>query len=191
MAAVMATILGSFFAKSVIVRPKMSEHVGVVAGFGGTVVDLIGSESVELAGIVDGGLIAPALLGDDVEDDGFVERLEMLEGSNKKRQVVAVDGAVVAQSEFLEEHVRERAGSWHPPPFWREVAGCLAGDAFDEVRGLGTHGCEGVMRLEIVEVSRDGTDVLVDGPLVVIQHDDELASRLRDVVERFEVWGRK
>ena len=42
------------------------------------------------------------------------------------------------------------------------------------------------MRLEVVEVAGDGSDVLVDGPLVVVEDDDEFAGGFGDVVECFE-----
>ena len=39
---------------------------------------------------------------------------------------------------------------------------------------------------DAVEVARDGADVAVDGPLVVVEDDDQALGLLGDVVERFE-----
>ena len=90
---------------------------------------------MELAGIVEGGLVAAALLGDDVEDDRLVLRLQELEGLDEQRQVVAVDRAVVAEAELLEAGRSGRAGSWRwSSTLWASVAGGLAGDLLDELR---------------------------------------------------------
>ena len=60
-----------------------AEDVGAGRGggdVGGSVFDLVGTEAVELARIIKGRLIPAALFGDDVENDGFVERFQVLEG---------------------------------------------------------------------------------------------------------------
>ena len=39
---------------------------------------------------------------------------------------------------------------------------------------------------DAMEVPRDGADIPVDGPLVVVEHNDEALGLIRDVVQRFE-----
>ena len=153
---------------------------------GGAVVDLIGAEAVELAGIIECGLIAAAFFGDDVEDDRLVEGFEVLESADQQWQVMAIDGPVVAQAEFLEEHVREEQVFRAFLDFVGEGAGGLAGDFFDEIRSFRADGGEGVVSLEIGEVAGDRADVFIDRPFVVVEDDDEFAGGFRDIIECFE-----
>ena len=67
-----------------------------------------------------------------------------------------------------------------------ECAGRLACDFFDKLRRLGADGGEDVVRLQIVEIAGDGTDILVDRPFVVIEHDYEPAGGSGDVVKSLE-----
>jgi chemotaxis protein histidine kinase CheA len=39
---------------------------------------------------------------------------------------------------------------------------------------------------QLVEVGRDGADVLGDGPLVIVEDADKLFRRVRDVIKRLE-----
>ena len=171
------------------VRHGAAEDIGAGRGggdVGRAVLDLIGAEAVELAGVVERGLIAAAFLGDDVEDDRFVERFQVLEGFDQQRQVVTVDRAEVAEAELFEEDVREQQVLGAGLDLVGEVAGGLAGDLFDEFRGGITNAGVGRVGLERVEIAGDSPDVLVDRPLVVVEHDDELLGGLRDVVESFQ-----
>ena len=52
---------------------------------------------------VERGLKAAALLREDVQQHGVVERLEEFEGLDEQRKVVAVDGAEVFQAELLKK----------------------------------------------------------------------------------------
>jgi hypothetical protein len=114
----------------------------------------------------------------------------VLEGADQQRQVVAVDRAEVAQPEFLEEHVGEKQVLGAFLDLVGERAGGLAGDFLDEIRGLGAHGGVGVVGLEGVEVAGDGADVLVDRPLVVVEHDDE-ARVVSAMLLSASRWGRR
>ena len=69
----------------------------VAAAVGGAVLDVVGAEAVELAGFVEGRLVPAPLLGDDVEDHRLVLALQVVEGLDEERQVVAVEGTEVAQ----------------------------------------------------------------------------------------------
>ena len=126
------------------------------------------------------------LFGDDVKDDRLVEGLEMFEGADQQQQIVAINGPVVAQAEFLEEHVREEQVFRAFLDFVGEGAGGFACDFFDEIRSFRADGGKGVVGLEIGEVAGDRADVFIDRPFVVVEDDDEFAGGFRDVVERFE-----
>ena len=141
---------------------------------------------MEFPGVVERRLIAAAFLGDDVEDDRLVQRLEMLESADEQRQVVTVDRPVVTKAEFFEQDVRKKQILRAFLDLVGERAGRLARDFFDELGSLGADGGVGVVSLERVEIAGDGTDVFIDRPFVIIEDDDEFFGRLRDVVERFE-----
>ena len=99
---------------------------------------------------------------------------------------MTIDGAEIPHAEFLEQHVLEQQvfGPFlHPVG---EGAGRLAGDFLNKLRGLPADGGIGGVGLERVEIAGDGSDILVDGPLVVVEHDDEFPGRFRDVVESLQ-----
>ena len=104
MAAVMATTLVVHVGE---LGEGLGEDFGVgllagglgLAGFG-----IVGSEAVEFLLLFERGLEAAALLREGVQDDGAVELLEDAEGLDEQREVVAVDGAVVAEAELFEDH---------------------------------------------------------------------------------------
>ena len=99
---------------------------------------------------------------------------------------MAIDRPVITQAEFFEEHIGEEQVFCAFLDFVSQRACGLACDFFYELGSFGPHGSEGVVRLEVIEIAGDGTDVLVDRPFVVVEHDDEFAGGFRDVVERFE-----
>jgi hypothetical protein len=82
--------------------------VGLFAGGRLAGLDVVFAEAVEFAGIFERRFVAAALLRDDVEDDGLVLRLEKLEGLDEQREVVTVDGAVVADAELIKEQAAIR-----------------------------------------------------------------------------------
>ena len=174
--------------------------VDLRVGGGGGACDLAGldvvlAEAVELARIFERGFVATALLRDDVQEHGLVAVLEELEGLDQQRQIVAVNRAVVTHAEFLKDH--RGGGRWLLGGGKDEALGALfhlAGEAtddlaaelLDELRRLQMQGGVGRMGGHVVEVLRDGAHVAVDGPLVVVEHDDELLGVAGDVVERLE-----
>ena len=159
-----------------------------VDGGGGAIVNLISAEAVKFPRIVERGLVAAAFFGDDVKDDRLVERLEVFEGADQQRDVVAVDRAEVAQPEFLEKHIGKQQVFCAFLHAVGEAACGFAGDFFDKLRGLGAHRGVGVMGLQRVEITGDGADIFVDRPLVVVEHHDESAGCLGDVVQRLKRW---
>ena len=165
-----------------------------VAGGGFAGFAVVFPEAVEFAGIVEGRGVAAAFFGDDVQDHRLFLRLEELKGLNEQRDVVPVDGAVVADAEFVEERA---AIGWRLTLRQQDVFGVVFDLLNDAARVFAEHELEqlasflmqvGVsgMRGDGIEVLRDGTNVAVDGPLVVVEHDDEALSVRGDVVHRFK-----
>ena len=73
-------------------------RVRLLGSLGDAGLGIVGAEAVEFLLAVECGLEAAALLGEYVEQDRAVLRLEELEGFYQQGQVVAVDGAEVLQA---------------------------------------------------------------------------------------------
>ena len=160
-----------------------------VRGFSG--VWFVGAEAVEFTGVIEGGLVAPTFFGDDVEDDRVVLLFEELEGSDQGADIVAIDRAVVAESEFFEEDAGddEVFRAFLDPA--GEFAEPLPGDFFEEAGGAIVEVFVGRAGRNAVKVAGDGADVFVDRPFVVVEDDDEPLGGFADVVERLEAWARR
>src|SRR5215472_1105535 len=117
-------------------------------------------------------LEAAALLRDGVKDDGAVELLEDAEGLDEQRKVVAVDGAVVAEAELLEDHAATDDALGGLLGLARDVARGFAAELFDEASGAVVQADVSGVGRDLVQVLGDGADILVDGPLVVVEHND-------------------
>ena len=141
---------------------------------------------MELLLLFERGLEAAALLRDGVQDDGAVELLEEAEGLDEHRQIVAVDGAVVAEAELFEDHAAADDALGGLFGLARDVARSLAAELFDEAGGAIVQADVGGVGGDLVQVLGDGPDVLVDGPLVVVEHDDHALGLRGDVVQRLE-----
>ncbi len=152
-----------------------------VAGFG-----VVGTQAVELFLPVEGGLEAAAFLSDGVEKHGAVLPLEELEGVDEQGDVVAVEGAVVGQAEVLEEGGREKDAFGGFFGALDDVFRGAAADALDQPGALGVQRGDVLVGDDFVKVAGDGADVAVDGPLVVVEHDDEAFGAVGDIVEGLE-----
>ena len=186
MAAVMATTRSSL---SAMFGKRVGKDLGVgghASGLGLAGFRIVGAEAVKFLLAVERGLKAAALLREHVQQDGAILGLEKLEGLDQQRQVVAVDGAEVLQAEFL----KQDGGPQHALGGFfgaaHDLDGGFAAEALDDA-------ARGVVQVlvvlvgdDAVEVARDGADVAVDGPLVVVEDDDQALGLLGDVVERLK-----
>ena len=171
---------------------QIGERVGEDFGIGGRAVGglaglrIVGAEAVEFLLPVERGLKAAALLREHVQQDGVVEGLEKLEGLDQQRNVVAVDGAEVFQAELL----KQDGGPEHALGGFFGAAhhfdGGLAAEALDEMRGAVVQVLVVLVGHDAVEVAGHGAHVAVDGPLVVVEHNDHAPGLLGDVVHRFK-----
>ena len=73
-------------------RVRLQRGGGGFAGF-----ELVLAQAVELVRLLERGRVAFALLGEDMQDDRLVLRLQELEGADQERRVVPVDGPVITQ----------------------------------------------------------------------------------------------
>ncbi len=128
-----------------------------------------------------------ALHGADVQQDRLVGLFAEFQVGDDGLQVVAVNRAEVTQTEFLEEDAGEE-----------DALGGLLGTVFQRHQFLAErHFLQEAVEVlvqpvergigdDAVEVLRDRADVLVNGPFVVVEDDDEALGGLADVVHRLE-----
>src|SRR5882672_967186 len=91
---------------------------------------------MKLIGLLQGGGVSLALLGQDVEDDGLVLRLESLKGVDERRDVVSIDGAVIAQAEIFKDDTGSEEVFDAGLDLVGEIAGLLSSEPFHEIAGL-------------------------------------------------------
>ncbi len=169
----------------------LAEHGRPVGAGGGdrqagVGVDL--ADGVEAVGLVlEGGLVAAALLGEAVHDDRPAEPLGPGERGLQRLEVVAVDRADVLQAEVLEHALR---GDEVLQTLLGAVQGVVQGLADDrralqDLLGAGEEplvAVGGAQGRQVVGEAADGRRV---GPLVVVDDDDERAVLgVGDVVQR-------
>ena len=142
------------------------------------------AEAVEFHRLHERWLVALALRGEDVEQHWLVLRLQEFERVDERRDVVPVHRPVVAQAEILEEHARRDEALHAGLDAVCEIFNAFAEELFDEPRGAVVQAGIHVARGDLVEVARDGSDVAIDAPLVVVEDDDEFFRLLVGVVQR-------
>jgi len=142
-----------------------------------------GAEAVEFLRVGDGGFEAFAFFGEDVDEDRDVGVLGELEVLLEGVEVMAVDGAEVAQAKFLEEgRFDEEVLGLAFPLSVNAIHLNAGGEAREEGLDIVMKLVVGLARADAVEVGRDGADVFGDGPLVVVEDDDEALGGADDVV---------
>ena len=142
---------------------------------------------MELLLAVDRWLKAAALLRDRMQHHGLVLRLEELEGFNQQRQVMAVDGAKVAQSKLLKDDPAAQRFPWRllRPCALRAAPPCRRNRS-TRLGRLVVKAVVGGVGRNLVEVFRDRADILVDRPLVIVQHDDQPLGLRGNIVQRLK-----
>ena len=145
------------------------------------------TRAVELLGVLQRRAKAAAFLGAHVQEHRPLGVLAEAQVLLKRRQVVPIDRPDVADAVLLEEGRVARVPVLDVPL-----------EAAAEVQELRAHAraaeeaLESLLRLvvgarddQLVEDVRDGADVAVDRPLVVVEDDDEALRGVSRVVERF------
>ena len=114
----------------------VGEHLGVGAAaerLGLAGLGIVGAKAVKFLLLLHGRLEAFALLREHVQQHGTVLRLEKLEGLDQRGDVVAVDGAVVLQAQFFEDHAGPEDALGGFFRFARHVQGGLAAEPFRRI----------------------------------------------------------
>jgi len=166
----------------------------LVTGGGFAGFDAVFPKAMEFARVIERRGVATAFLSDDVKDHRLILSFEKLEGLNEQREVVTVDGTVVTNTEFIEQNAaiggRLALGKDDvlgvALDFFSKTTRTFTQHELDEFGGLLMQVRESGMGGDGIEVLRDGTDIAVDGPLVVIEDNDESLGMRSDVVERFK-----
>ena len=176
---------------------------GGLAGFG-----VVRTGAVEFLRVLEGGVEAFALLGEHVDDHGFFARLGVFQRADEQLQIVTINRSDVLHAHLFEdEAAAESATAFAAFVIIVLLEGDFGDDTFHRFFGLvaQAHGefARGAPLLEegggvllqtvvarvgdeLVEIVRDGANVLGDAPLVIIQDTDELLGGMRDVVQRLE-----
>ena len=101
-----------------------------------TALDLVFAETVKFVGLFNGRFVPFAFLGENVQQHRLFLRLQKLEGLCQQRDIVSIDGSVVAQTEFLENN----AGYQQPLHaffhFVRELHAGFSKNRLDEIARL-------------------------------------------------------
>ena len=142
-----------------------------------------------------------------MDDDRLVARFGELERLDQQWQVVAVDGAKVAHSKLLEyKAAAKAAAAVAVQRLIIVLQRCLRDSTLEGFLPLEAHPqrqfSRGHFRYELlqvagdlvvarigdqlVEVGRDGADVLGDRPLVIVEDTDKLFRRVCDVIKGLE-----
>ena len=166
----------------------MAEEFGVGgggSGGGGARFGFELPEAVKFVRFFESWGVAFAFLGKDVKDDGFVLGFEEFERADEEGDIMAIDGAVVAEAEVLEDHAGEEEIFDTGLDFVGDIFGELAADHFDEAGGfiveMGVRGVGG----DFIEVGGDGADIFGDRPFVIVEDDDEFFGGIGDIIEGF------
>jgi len=144
---------------------------------------------VEFLLLVHGGLEALPLFRQHVEDEGMLDGLEKLKGVDEGGEIMTVDRAVVGEAEFFKNDVREDEALDRFLRFFCHMGhhglARLAGDHFEKLLCLILQVRVAGVRHDLVEVAGDGSHVLVDRPLIVIQDNDQPLGVIHGVVQGF------
>ena len=132
------------------------------------------------------GLKTAAFLREHMQQHRVIDALEKFEGLHQQGDVMAVDRAEVLKPELLKEHGRPE-----------QALGGLFGAACDCGRGLAGQLLQDAMGRVVqvlvvlvgdnaVKITGNRAHVAVDGPLVVVEHNDHPLGLLGDVIERLK-----
>ena len=142
---------------------------------------------MEFFGMLDGGFEAFAFFCQDVDEDGHVAMLREFEILLERVEIVAVNGAEVAETKLLEERRLDEEVLGLALPFGVNAVHFYPGrEALEE-------GLDVVMELVVdrvgadaVQVTGNGADIFCDRPLIVVEDHDQAFRGGDDVVEGFE-----
>ena len=140
---------------------------------------------MEFVRLRDRRLVAFAFLGQNMDQDRLVLRLEKFERADEQRNVVAVNRSVITQPKLFENYARYKKILHALFDPMREFDRALARDRFNEPARLIMEAGVSRVRNNIIKVTRDRADVFRDRPFIIVQHHDEPARLRLRIVQRF------
>lgn len=142
---------------------------------------------VEFFRMFHGGVEALALFGENVDQHGDIAVLREFEVFLQRGEVVSIDRAEVAQTKFLEERRFDKEILRLAFPLHVNAVHLHAGREAREKRlHVVMELIVGWIRADPVQVVGNRADVFRDGPLIVVEDDNEALRRGNDVVQRLE-----
>ena len=156
---------------------------GLAQGFGFTGLRVVRAQAVKLLLLHQGRLKSLPLDRHHMEDHREILGLQEFKHLDEGRDVMPVDRTVVGHPELLEDHAREDH-SLHmllrPPGHLQRLRPT---QLFNEVGRPLVQVDEPGIGGDLVQVTGDRADVLVDRPFVVVENRDQPLGVMRDVVE--------
>src|ERR1700722_11650698 len=140
---------------------------------------------MEFVRLFDSRRITSSFLGDDMQKYRLLLPFQKPKSPGQQRDIMAVDRAVVAQTEFFEDNARHKEMFHAFLDLRRKLLNELAADHFHELTRLCVQMGVGVARLNPVKIVGDSADILRDRPFVIVQNNDETFGMVGDIVECF------
>src|ERR1700730_7642106 len=116
--------------------------------WGFATLDLVFAEAVKFIRLLNGRLITFAFFGQNVQQDRFILSLEKFKCANQQRNIVSINRAVVAQTQFFEDNARDDQTFNAFFDLMSEVGDGFSSDRLDESARL-------VVQMRVRRTSRD------------------------------------
>jgi len=118
-----------------------------------------------------------------VKNDWLVFFLQVFEAFNDRGEVMSIDGAVITKSKFFKKDIGDEHVFSIALDFVSKFTGIWACHFFDDVSSSFADPVVGRVGLQGVKVFREGADIFVDRPFVVVEDDNTTLRSFGDVVE--------
>ena len=129
---------------------------------------------MKLLGLGEGGFEAPALFGENVNEDGHVGVPGEFQVLLQRLKVVSIHRPEIAQAEFFKQgRLDKEVLRLAFPLMINAVQAFAGGEALEEALDVVVQLVVSRTGAEAVKVSGDSADVLGDGPLVIVEDDDQ------------------
>ena len=168
---------------------RLGEDLGVGAladRLGVAGLRIVRPEAVKLLYLLQRRLETAALLRQDVQQHRHLLALEKLECADQQLDVVAVERTVVVKPELLEEHGGPQQALRCLLGLAYNFRGSFAAEALDQTAGARVQVVVVLVGHHLVKIAGNSADITVDGPLVVVEDNDQALGLLADVVQRLK-----
>ena len=129
---------------------------------------------MKLLGLGEGGFEATALFGENVNEDGHVGVPGEFQVFLQRLKVVSIHRSEIAQAEFFKQgRLDKKVLRLAFPLMIDAIHAFTGGEALKEALDVVVQLVVSGIGAEAVKVGGDSADVLGDGPLVVVEDDDQ------------------